>query len=181
MDLHRSLMDAHGIFHCIHGPAIGRKRNDFPKKIREKTRQHSFSIFSFCWFCHFWVILMVNIIKRIARKLRIIILLHFGLVTCRFAYWRDRKPLISMISGFFDVSMTPKTNDFYLWRHQDTLKNPRKYTKTFSEMLLLEIASLGHRQFWKFWNRRVPKTPNDPSLTLLSMGSISSRKHEMAF
>ena len=55
----------------------------------------------------------VNIIKRIAGKLRRIILLHFGLVTCRFHYGRSRKLLIFMILGFSDVSMTPQ-NQYYL-------------------------------------------------------------------
>ena len=31
-----------------------------------------------------------------------------------------------MISGFLEVSTTPKTNYLYLWRHQDTFNNPRK-------------------------------------------------------
>ena len=43
--------------------------------------------------------LMVNLSKK---KLRSMILLHFGLITFRFAYGRDRQPLISMISGVRD-------------------------------------------------------------------------------
>ena len=42
---------------------------------------------------------MVNIIKRIAGKLRRIILLHFGLVTCRFHYWETLKPFMFMDFG----------------------------------------------------------------------------------
>ena len=54
----------------------------------------------------------VNIIKRIARKLRRIILLHFGQVTFRFDYWKTLKPLMFMIWGFSDVPMTPKNQVF---------------------------------------------------------------------
>ena len=35
----------------------------------------------------------------------------------RFHYGRTPKPLIFMIWGFLDVSMTPTTNFFNLWRH----------------------------------------------------------------
>ena len=41
-------------------------------------------------------------------------MLHFRLVTFRFAYGRDRKPIIFIISGFLDVSMTHQTNYFQL-------------------------------------------------------------------
>ena len=43
---------------------------------------------------------VVNIWERIAKKLCIIILLRFGLVTFRFHYRRTRKPLTFMIWGF---------------------------------------------------------------------------------
>ena len=50
-------------------------------------------------------ILIGDTIKRIAQKLRRIILLHIGLVTFRIHYWKTRKPVI-----FMDVTMTPQTN-----------------------------------------------------------------------
>ena len=37
--------------------------------------------------------------KRLARKLRRIMLLHFGLVTFRFHFGETRKPIISMVFG----------------------------------------------------------------------------------
>ena len=46
-------------------------------------------------------------------EIRVIILLHFGLVTLRFGYGGDRKPLMFMISDFSEVSMTRKTNNIY--------------------------------------------------------------------
>ena len=45
------------------------------------------------------VIFIVNIIKRIARKLSIIILLHFGLVTFRIHFGKTREPIIFMVLG----------------------------------------------------------------------------------
>ena len=55
---------------------------------------------------------MVNIIIRITRNLRRVILFQFGLETSRFAYGRNRKTLISMISGFLDESPSGKTRMF---------------------------------------------------------------------
>ena len=52
----------------------------------------------------------VSFKKRVVRKLRIIILLHFGLVTFRSRYGEDRNPFIVMIFAFLYVPMTPKTN-----------------------------------------------------------------------
>ena len=69
---------------------------------------------------------LLNIMKRIAGTLHRIILLHFGLITFRLQYGGDRKPLICMISGFLDASMTPKTNMIYLWRHLETSNISKK-------------------------------------------------------
>ena len=63
---------------------------------------------------------MLNSIERIARKFRRIILLQFGRITFQFHYGRILKLLTLMISGLLDVSMIPKTNYVYVWRHQDT-------------------------------------------------------------
>ena len=82
------------------------------------------------------------LVKRIARKLRRIILLHFGLVTFRFHYWKTLKSLIFMISGFLGVTMCSKTNIVYLWRHQDTPNNSRKYRRIDGNILFLEISKL---------------------------------------
>ena len=71
-------------------------------------------------------IFIVSSLKRITRKLRRNILLHFGLITFRFHYWKALKPLIFMISDLVDVSMTPKTNIICLWKHLDT-SNPQSF------------------------------------------------------
>ena len=73
---------------------------------------------------HFWDIVMVNLWKRYAQKLHIIILLQFELVTFRFACGRTLKPLISMILGFSDVSLNPKAIIFIVGP-PDTSKNPK--------------------------------------------------------
>ena len=41
------------------------------------------------------------------------------------------KTLISMISGFFDVSFLPQTNYVYLWRHQNPPNDSRKVPNRF--------------------------------------------------
>ena len=52
----------------------------------------------------------VNLKKRVAQKLRRTILLHFRLIPFRCLFGKTRKPIIIMIFGFLDESMTPKTN-----------------------------------------------------------------------
>ena len=88
---------------------------------------------------------MVNIWKRYASKLRRAILLHFGLGTFRFHYRKDRKPVIFTMSGFLDVSMTPKANIIYLWRDQDALKDPRKFPNHFRKIVFRKFQHLGDR------------------------------------
>ena len=68
---------------------------------------------------------IVNIMKRIAGKLRKIILLHFGLVTFRIHSWKTRKPTIFMVLGPGGRDQgTP--NIIYLWAHRDTPNNSRR-------------------------------------------------------
>ena len=59
-------------------------------------------------------IFIVNIVKRIARKPRRIILLHFGLITSQlnFITGKPEKPLFLWFLDMVGVTMTPKTNDF---------------------------------------------------------------------
>ena len=91
-----------------------------------------------CWIDrYFWTIFMVNLWERYAQELRWIIVLHFGLVTFRFAYGKDRKPLISMISGFSDVSLAPKTNYLCL-ETPGYLKYSKKKLNQFWKILFFE-------------------------------------------
>ena len=68
---------------------------------------------------------MVSLWKGYAKKLRSIILLQFELITFRIVYWKTLKPIISMVSGFLNVSLSPQTIYFYLWRDQDPPNNSR--------------------------------------------------------
>ena len=131
------------------------------------------------------VICMVKLWKRYAEKLRSIILLHFGLVTFRFAYglWENPKNLICMISGFSDVSPSPNTNTIYLLRPQDTSTNPGKIQCTFKKYSFYKYQNFKTQQMKRLiWKRQAPTNHEDPSYTflkILDMGSISSWKHEM--
>ena len=89
------------------------------RKYGKKRNNHNVVVL----FASFGPAFMVSLWKRYAYKLRGIILLHFELISFRFAYGRGLKPLISMISGVWDVSLSPKTNMIYLWRPQDTFNN----------------------------------------------------------
>ncbi len=43
-----------------------------------------------------------------------------------------------------DVTMTPKTNIIYFWRHQDTPNNSRNIQKYFTKIIFMEIQQ--HRK-----------------------------------
>ena len=82
--------------------------------------------------------------------------------------WESPKLFISMISAFLDVSRPPKTNYFYLWRHQDTQRKSKKSLEHFKDMIFvnLNISEIhifdnfrkdGHRKMMKIrliksWN-----------------------------
>ena len=61
-------------------------------------------------------ILTVNIITRLTEKFRIMILLHFGLVTFKIHEWTIRK---LCFLGLANVTVTPQTNYSVRWKHQD--------------------------------------------------------------
>ena len=81
-------------------------------KIWKKTERPA--LLGFC--CHFRIIVIANLLKIYAQKLRSVILLPFELITFRFVDGRTLKQLISVISGFSHESLSPKTNYLYLWR-----------------------------------------------------------------
>ena len=89
--------------------------------------------------------------------LRRIILLHLGLVTFRFAYRINRKPIICMISGFSDVSMSPNTNICYLLRPQNTSTKPRKARLVFEKYYVYESRNVGNPETSEKLERRTPK------------------------
>ena len=56
-----------------------------------------------------------------------------------------------MVSGFLNVSLSPKTNYFYLWRPQDASNNSRKPNdpKTHSFYKFQNVGNLTNLQFSK--------------------------------
>ena len=111
-------------------------------------------------------IFIVSFERRVARKLRNIILLHFGLVTFRFHFWKFRKVMSCIVFEFLEVSMPPATNYFYLWRDQMTPNSSRKNNKS---LLCFESQKVVNRTFWKVWKRQGPGSPEDPSNVLLKV------------
>ena len=105
-------------------------------------------------FCIRCIFLLKNM-KRIAGKLGRIVLLHFGLVTFRFHYWKTLKPLMFMISHFSEVFTNPNTNIIYLWRHQEIQTNPIKSQNMFLEIELLEIRELDCLRLWEMFVLRI--------------------------
>ena len=105
-------------------------------------------------------IFTVNFKKRIAQKLRRIILLHFGLPTFGCHSGKTQKPFIFMIFGFWDMFMTPKTN---LLNFGDTkvLQERQEKTQIPFRNIFWKISDLGNRTCWK---RRAPENPGDSSL-----------------
>ena len=126
------------------------------------------------------------IMKRIARKLRRIFLLRFGLVTFRFHDGEDLKPLIFIISAFRDVSLSPKTNIIHPWRHQHNSNSSRTNPKTFLKNIIFGnvIMSGIEHVVLLFVQNTGADHPDDPSnifLGILNMLSISIKTHEMEF
>ena len=76
------------------------------------------------WYC--------NMIERFSQKLRISILLQVWTSNLSISSWgRGPKPIICMVFGFSDVSMTPQTEYSYLRSHNDTPNNSRQFPESF--------------------------------------------------
>ena len=106
---------------------------------------------------------MTPTIQRISRKRHRVILLPLGLVNFRFHYDKTLKPIIFMISGFSNVSMTPKSNIIYLWRHTDIPNNSRKKPNHFWRHAILgNLKMVGNPKFWKI-EKDIPIYPGNPS------------------
>ena len=94
--------------------------------------------------CILFVISMAHIWKKLARKLHRIILFHFGLVTFRIHFGKDRAVIILMVFGPSGRDHDSQTNYSYLWRHQDTPKNPRTNPNHIQKILFW-----GHSKSWQ--------------------------------
>ena len=106
---------------------------------------------------------------------------------------RNLGPFISMISGFMDVSVGPKTDIIDLWRHQDTPNNPivipqicskNNMFRTFEIWIILKaldmcvshILKFEKFKFWKFetsgvWNFETSRLWHFETLKLQGFGN----------
>ena len=87
----------------------------------------------------FWVIFVVNIIKRIAQKLRRIILLHFGTSNFSISFWEN-----SQTHHFHDFGICGRVYDsqnqlLCFGRHQDTPNSSNN--PTILKLLFLQIST----------------------------------------
>ena len=78
--------------------------------------------------------------------------------------WERPKPLMFMISGFSDVSPSPKPNCFCLWRRQDTSNNPGNSTSFLKDDDFYKSQKVVNRGVCcKHWTRWAPDKHEDPS------------------
>ena len=111
--------------------------------------------------------------------------MSFGilLATFRFRYRRIRIPIIFMIWGFSYLSMTPKTNIIYLWKHQKTPNIDTQIPNHFPNHYCWKPQNVGTRKVGnnKKWGPKKLEDPSNGFLKILNMGSISPIKHELEF
>ena len=93
-----------------------------------------------------WVIFRIKLWKRHGRKLRIFLLVHFGLITFDL-FMGEPKTLISMISGFMNVSLDPKTNYVLSFETTGDFNKSRKHPNSYSAEYFREF------ELWKSRNR----------------------------
>ena len=115
-----------------------------------------------------WVVwgamFLVNFVKNVAPKLCRIILLHVGLVTFRFHFGKARKPIMFMVFGFLDVSMTPKTNITLETQNiSKYLQMTQEHPKSFLKHNVFRNTSIGNRTFWKHGRGGGTDNPKVPS------------------
>ena len=87
-----------------------------------------------------------------------------------------------MISGFSDMSLSPNTIYFHLWRPRATSNIQRKLRNSLSKNMFANFKMLAIQPFHFVRQDGGPKHPVDPSnkfLKILHMGPRSSWKHEM--
>ena len=95
----------------------------------------------------FWVweglgfISAVNIMRRIAQKLRRIIWLHFGLVSYRIQFRRTQKPCIFMFLDLLDVTTTPQSNIIFIFGGTRILQIIHEKRIIFRKYVLLILKS----------------------------------------
>ena len=85
-------------------------------------------------------------IKRIAQKLRRIVLLYFGLVAFRFHFGRTRNPLIFIVFGPIGRDQVSQSQ-YFLSRHQDTPNTTRKRPEPIQTHHFSKYRNFENRQF----------------------------------
>ena len=68
-----------------------------------------------------------------------------------------------MVFGFWDVSMNPKTNLIYFWKHQMNPNCSRKIPTHFWKIVSLEISKSGNSNILTTLEKTGLKDPEDPS------------------
>ena len=104
--------------------------------------------------CHCWAIFMPIIMKRIAPKLRRFILLHFGLMTLRFHYWKTMNPHHLYDFGIFQRVLSSPNHTICLWRPQDTTRKQEVQTYFKQILCLLKYKLWNIETFESFENDR---------------------------
>ena len=73
--------------------------------------------------------------------------------------WERPSLLISMISGFLNVSLSPKAIHFYLWRPHDSSRNLRTIQDHFDRYYVWKFQILRNPTVWNCWkneHRQIP-------------------------
>ena len=83
---------------------------------------------------------IVNVKKRVARKLHQIILLHFGLVSFRFHFGETRQPIISMAFGPSGRVHDSQHQLFFIFGDTDIRQIIQENPKYLWGILFLEIS-----------------------------------------
>ena len=120
-------------------------------------------------------IFTLNFNKRVAQKLRRIILLHIGPVIFNFHFPKAENHNFELV----DMSMTPQKPLFLTLGPPNYCRKSRKYQICFAKSYYWKSQNLKNRKCCK---RHVPTNPGDPFnkfLKIWTMGSISIKKHEL--
>ena len=89
--------------------------------------------------------------KKIAQKLRRIILLHFRVLTFWIHFGKTRKVIVFMFVGLGGREHDSKTYIIYPWGHQDTSNNLRKTQDHFRKQICWGILKISESHFWNLW------------------------------
>ena len=142
---------------------------------------------------------MVRLWRRYDQRLRSIILLHFGLVTFRFGYGRDRNSSFLRFRALWTCTWVPKRILFIVGGTRIPQQIQEAPQTNFWKYCFVMFQSFGNRHFWfvgKEGHRKHMKIrltvswkswiwdqdlPENMKWKFGKMEPISSNKHEMEF